>query len=193
MRATLALLLLIAGLAQAQVGGNPLPSPFGQPGSTPQFLPVEEAYQLEVEVRDDGSLRIYWQIADSYYLYQHRFTFKLMDASGEVPLAVEFPEALQHEDEYFGQVQVYYDHADIVAVPQRREGQATLTLGSQGCADAGLCYPPQSFLTRDFKRRYVHHFAESLDIGELLGQLRRHAFAGRLVVRIANVSRGRFT
>ncbi|MDH4039761.1 MAG: protein-disulfide reductase DsbD [Gammaproteobacteria bacterium] len=144
MRALLAsLLLLVTCLVHAQIGGSTAPAPFGAAATAPQFLPVEEAYQLEVEVREDKSLRVYWQIADGYYLYRHRFSFNLTDALGDVPLAVELPAGLQREDEYFGEVEVYYDHADILLAPGRVPADATLTLGSQGCADAGLCYPPQ--------------------------------------------------
>ena len=157
MRALLARFLLLVSLStacalvQAQPGGLAAGSPFGPAASNPQFLPVEEAYQVELEVLADKSLRIFWVIADSYYLYQHRFSFNLTDAAGEVPVAVELPEALQREDEYFGEVQVYYVQADILLVPERVPGVATLALGSQGCADAGLCYPPQTqYFTVDF-------------------------------------------
>ena len=150
MRALLAGLLLLASLlpvsalAQPQPGGLAGGSPFGQPSSSPKFLPVDEAYQIELEVRPDNSLRIFWVIAESYYLYQHRFSFKLTDAAGEIPVAAELPAALQREDEFFGEVQVYYEQADILLVPERVPQVATLALGSQGCADAGLCYPPQT-------------------------------------------------
>ncbi len=158
MRALLARFLLLvsllplAVLVQAQSGGLAGgQSPFGQTASSPKFLPVEEAYRVELEVRPDNSLRIFWVIADSYYLYQHRFSFKLTDAAGEVPVAMELPAALQREDEFFGEVQVYYEQADILLVPERVPGVATLALGSQGCADAGLCYPPQTqYFTVDF-------------------------------------------
>jgi thiol:disulfide interchange protein DsbD len=145
-------LLSLSALVQAQsgslVGGQ---SPFGQSASSLKFLPVEEAYRVELEVQPDHSLRIFWVIADSYYLYQHRFSFTLTDAAGEVPVAVELPPALQREDEFFGEVQVYYQQADILLVPERVPGVATLILGSQGCADAGLCYPPQTqYFTVDF-------------------------------------------
>ena len=156
MRALLAsLLLLSASLVFGQAGGaTPLTpaSPFGGITAGPQFLPVEEAYQVDIEAREDHSLRVWWQIADAYYLYRHRFTFKLTDEQGEVPLAVELPAGLQREDEYFGEVEVYYDHADILLAPERPTvGVVTLALGSQGCADAGLCYPPQvQYFTVDF-------------------------------------------
>lgn len=151
MRALLASLLLLAScLAHGQLTDRPASSAFGG-AAAPRFLPVEEAYQLAVEVREDHSLRLFWQIADAYYLYQHRFNFKLTDAQGDIPLAVELPEGVHREDEYFGKVQVYYDQADIRLVPQRVPSTATLAVGSQGCADAGLCYPPQTqYLDVDF-------------------------------------------
>jgi len=157
MRALLAsILLLAAGLAYGQTAGFPATAPFGTSPSAVQFLPVEEAYQVEIEVQDNNKLRIYWLIADDYYLYQHRFTFNLTDAQGDVPLDVALPEGLHREDEYFGEVEVYYNYVDIVLQPARTAGQATLTLGSQGCADAGLCYPPQS-----------EHFSIDFNSGEV--------------------------
>ena len=141
MRALLAsLMLTMACLASAQSAGNP----FGASANQPQFLPVEEAYQLAVEVQDDGNLHAYWQIADAYYLYQHSFKFRLEAAGESIPLGVDYPPALEREDEFFGQVRVYYDQADILLIPEQVPRQAVLRVGSQGCADAGLCYPPQT-------------------------------------------------
>jgi len=152
MRALLASLILLFALpAQAQLPTAGERPAFGAIAGQPQFLPVEEAYQLEIEVLADRSLRLYWQIADAYYLYQHRFNFTLADEAGEIPLAVALPPALEREDEYFGEVNVYYDQADIHLTPERATGLATLSVGSQGCADAGLCYPPQkAYFTVDF-------------------------------------------
>jgi thiol:disulfide interchange protein len=146
MRSLFALLLILATcLAQAQSGGPATPSPFGAPGASPQFLPVEQAYQVDVALNPDHSLQVFWTIAPGYYLYQHRFNFKLRDDRGEVPLVAEYPEGLHHEDEFFGEVTVHYVEADIRLVPgQAPSGTATLAVGSQGCADAGLCYPPQT-------------------------------------------------
>ena len=107
------LLWLIASSCSAQAFNSPGQDAFGTAGSASEFLPVEEAYQLEVEVPAAQKLRLYWQIADSYYLYQHRFSFKLEDSAGPVELAVELPPALQRNDEYFGEVHVYYNQADI--------------------------------------------------------------------------------
>jgi thiol:disulfide interchange protein len=108
----------------------------------PDFLPVEQAYQLEVEILDEQRVRLYWQIAQDYYLYQHRFAITLEDDQGSIDLQSNMPEGLSHIDEYFGEVQIYYNSADITLDLQRSAQRATLTATSQGCADAGLCYPP---------------------------------------------------
>ena len=51
------------------------------------FLPVEEAYHLEVEQVDATTLRLYWQIEPAYYLYQHRFKVTMADAQGILGLS----------------------------------------------------------------------------------------------------------
>ena len=133
-----ALLSLFAPLALGQAATSPFAAPSAQ-----EFLPVEEAYQLEVEVIDDGRLRLYWQITDGYYLYQHAFKFKAND--GVPTLTPKFPQALERTDEYFGDVSVYYHQADIMlsASPALTPG-SVFAVSFQGCADAGLCYPPRT-------------------------------------------------
>ncbi|MGB1439648.1 MAG: protein-disulfide reductase DsbD domain-containing protein, partial [Luminiphilus sp.] len=134
----LALLLLLVPLwAQGQGLGDLV-------AKSAEFLPVDEAYRLEVERADDGSLRLYWQIEDAYYLYQHRFKATLEDADGTVPTRFEFSPALEKTDEFFGDVRVYYNYADLRLLAERSFGSARLSVTYQGCADAGLCYPPHT-------------------------------------------------
>ena len=142
MRAVLAsLLLLISGACLAQsftaVDRN-------LPGATAtqDFLPVEQAYQLDVEILDEHSVRLHWQIAPNYYLYQHRFAFDMQDDKGSIDIEPDMPAGLSRNDEYFGEVEVYYHSADITLSLQRNTQRATLSASSQGCAEAGLCYPP---------------------------------------------------
>lgn len=140
--------------AQQIAEGQPAASSIAPGISTPDFLPVEEAYQLAVDIEDQRHVRVYWQIEEAYYLYQHRFKFQLEDASGPIDLAINFPQAITHNDEYFGEVNIYYHYADIPLELQRDidlSHPASLTVTSQGCADAGLCYPPQKqHFTIDF-------------------------------------------
>ena len=144
MRALLAsFLILISGACYAEDFGA---ANQGLSGAkmAPEFLPVEQAYQLEVEIIDTQNIRVYWQIAPNYYLYQHRFDFNLENDQGAVDLIADMPTALSRNDEYFGEVQVYYHNADINLQVQQVIERGTLSVTSQGCADAGLCYPPYS-------------------------------------------------
>ena len=148
-----ATLLLVSTLGNAQglTAGGVGNSPFTSVGNEPEFLPVEEAYRLEVDLQENGEIRLYWQIADAYYLYQHRFDFTLTDDGGSIETQVQLPPALERTDEYFGEVRVYYNDADITLTPRRAARQAQLEVTSQGCADAGLCYPPRKqVFTLDF-------------------------------------------
>ena len=149
MRALIASVLLFSSLCLGQgLGGADRPAfggaTLGAPAGQPQFLPIDQAYQLEVEIPGERQLRVYWQIAPEYYLYQHRFAFELTDADGAIPLDAAMPPALARSDEFFGEVQVYYDHADVPLQLARATEQARLTVSYQGCADAGLCYPPET-------------------------------------------------
>jgi thiol:disulfide interchange protein DsbD len=59
----------------------------------------------------------------------------------------QIPEGIHKEDEYFGEVEVYYD-ALMVDVPVTGAEKETFIVEYQGCAEAGICYPPQ-------KRQYI--------------------------------------
>jgi len=114
--------------------GNPLS---GQ--AQPEFLPVEQAYRLGADF-EDGRLVLRWQIADGYYLYRHRFAF---NATPGGALNAQLPAGKGKEDEYFGHVEVYYHDVDA-RLTELPAGPFTLSVTSQGCADAGLCYPPHT-------------------------------------------------
>ena len=109
-----------------------------------EFLPVREAYRLDGALTADGQLRLYWQIAEGYYLYQHMFKVKHADGPAPANLSISFPPALDKTDEFFGDVSVYYDEADLTAALPDDATRLTLAITYQGCADAGLCYPPET-------------------------------------------------
>lgn len=153
-------LILQAGFAQGQdleaSPGDALSAVDPLAAHQDEFLPVEEAYQLALEVTDAEHLRLYWQIEDGYYLYKKRFSFSLQTADGDIELTPDFPEGVIREDEYFGKSEVFYNAADIsLALAAPVEG-GVLKISSQGCADAGLCYPPQRQAFRvDFVERSI--------------------------------------
>ncbi len=147
MRALLCIcLLLAASLTQGQGFPGSTTAAFST-GNAPVFLPVEEAYQLAVDIEGDDALRAHWQITEAYYLYRHSFKFALLPAGGgaESTPAADIPPGLQRSDEFFGDVEVYYDSVDItLATTAPVAAGDRLKVTYQGCADAGLCYPPRT-------------------------------------------------
>jgi thiol:disulfide interchange protein DsbD len=141
------LLALSAALPFATAGGDPLgaPAPLGdqQLVVADEFLPVEQAYRLDTALLDD-TLVLRWEIADGYYLYRHQFRF-VADPGGELTAAL--PEGQHKVDEYFGEIEAYYGEveATLTGLPAQ---PLSLAVTSQGCADAGLCYPPQTHYLR---------------------------------------------
>ncbi len=69
------------------------------------FLPVEQAFEFESEVIAPGKVEIFWRIADGYYLYKEKLKF---EADGVEIEPIELPPGHDHEDEFFGKTQVYY-------------------------------------------------------------------------------------
>ncbi len=123
------ILLLFPLLAQALPGGDLF--------KKPDFLPVGQAFMFSSERLESGETRLYWQIAEGYYLYQKRLKFEGLSVNQQPVL----PAGDEHNDEYFGQQHVYRQGLELV-IPASATGQ--VKVGWQGCADAGLCYPPQS-------------------------------------------------
>ena len=111
------------------------------------FLPARLAYKYSVAVVN-GELTVNYQIAPGYYLYRDRLGFE--SATPGVTIgAASFPVGEDHEDEYFGK-QVIYRGDVSIGVQLAFDGPPRdfdLKLKLQGCADAGLCYPPQTWTT----------------------------------------------
>ena len=117
---------------------------FGQ--KKPDFLPVDEAFELQPLVRkDDGSLEVSWRITKDYYLYRDRLKFTAVAPDALKLGKPALPPSLPYEDEHFGTTQVYRDKL-VVTLPAAgaTTGAVSLKVVYQGCADAGLCYPPQT-------------------------------------------------
>ena len=136
--AILGLLLPLSTVAQAQ---NSLAAALQ---AQSEFLPVREAYRLDGAITPGGDLRLYWQITEGYYLYQHAFKIRATGPGSAEELDVTFPPALAKTDEFFGDVSVYYGEADLLVTLPDSTDALTLAVTYQGCADAGLCYPPET-------------------------------------------------
>jgi thiol:disulfide interchange protein len=109
-----------------------------------QFLPVDEAYQLTLVADGDQRLILQWVIAPEYYLYRHAFKAQASDSEGSIAANFVVPDGLAKTDEFFGDVEVYYDALEATVALERTTELAQIKVTYQGCADAGLCYPPET-------------------------------------------------
>jgi len=110
--------------------------------SGPRFLPVDEAFELEVS-RVDDKVRVRWFIMPGYYLY--RQTIAVQAQSGHLG-EPSLPRGEARHDEYFGDVEVYHDELVVELPVIEAEGKMAVLVKYQGCAEAGYCYPPQKRL-----------------------------------------------
>ncbi|MFL6696692.1 MAG: protein-disulfide reductase DsbD [Vitreoscilla sp.] len=106
-----------------------------------EFLDPDQAFQLSVRVLDAKRLELSYKVAPGYYLYRERFKFTSPDAKLGEP---QVPPGKKHYDTALEQnVETYHDGV-VVVLPVVSAGKAfTLNATHQGCADKGLCYPPQ--------------------------------------------------
>jgi len=122
-----------------------------------EFLPVEQAFQTTASTQADGIV-LHFDIAPEHYLYARQFRLNWPKGLDDLPALPGFAagelNASWHDDPSFGRVQIYRDSLDwavklpmLSAEQQARLQQAgaVINVRYQGCADAGLCYPPQQW------------------------------------------------
>ncbi|MXY15340.1 MAG: protein-disulfide reductase DsbD [Proteobacteria bacterium] len=110
-----------------------------------EFLHPDEAFQVSARIEDANTIVTDWKVVDGHYLYKDKIAVAPRDKSEAVLGVVQLPPGKEMHDEFFGQV-VTIDHDFEADVPIRQISanlQALdLEVTYQGCAKAGLCYPP---------------------------------------------------
>ncbi|MFA9950408.1 protein-disulfide reductase DsbD [Dentiradicibacter hellwigii] len=120
---------------------------FSLPAAAEEFLPPEEAFRASVRALDSQTVEVNFDIAPGYYLYRDKFRFSAEPALLLPAGAPALPRGKQKHDENFGDVEVYYEQLSLrLPINRNRSGTLPLTLlmTSQGCAEGGICYPPQA-------------------------------------------------
>ncbi|MWV12034.1 protein-disulfide reductase DsbD [Pseudomonas sp. R-28-1W-6] len=151
MRRLLPLVLFLLFSLPASAGlFDPRPSgessaPLGAPlNNSSDFLPVREAFRLSLVESSPSAVKLRFVNTEGYYLYRHAFKFRIEPsdlAKGEALIPAGQPK----HDEYFGDVEVYYGITDIELPLDNPIGLPfTVHVTYQGCADKGLCYPPEN-------------------------------------------------
>ena len=107
----------------------------------PVFLEVDKAFKMS-SLTSEQDVIVRWQIAPEYYLYKHQLLFTVKtDTDDARTIVVSLPNGKHKHDEYFGDVETYFGELEV-NVPVS-SGNFEMHVQYQGCADAGLCYPPQ--------------------------------------------------
>jgi thioredoxin:protein disulfide reductase len=107
------------------------------------FLPPDVAFHV-MAANEGKTLRIRWVLADGYYLYAHKMDIKA--ESPDLVLSVPvYPRGIVKTDAYFGSQEIYRQQVEVTVPYSRIDAGAhplQIKVTYQGCADAGLCYPP---------------------------------------------------
>ena len=108
------------------------------------LLPVDEAFALDARAVDDSRARFSFTIANGYYLYRHRFSVQALD-EGLPAGTLDIPHGTPHHDEFFGDVETWRGQvaAELAGLEGSLSSARRFRLKYQGCANAGICYPPQ--------------------------------------------------
>jgi thiol:disulfide interchange protein DsbD len=144
MRRLLCLLFLVLALPATAAGllESRSSSTLGSINNSADFLPVREAFQLSLVESTPQSIKLRFVATEGYYLYRHRFQFRADPADVTLGPA-QLPDGQKKHDEYFGDVEVYHGILDV-ELPRTDQRAFILAVTYQGCADKGLCYPPET-------------------------------------------------
>jgi thiol:disulfide interchange protein DsbD len=136
----LAATLCLAGLASAKPWWMR-----GVESNESDFLPPDVAFRVTSRV-DGNVLRVRWVIADGYYLYRQRMAIKA--ESPDLTLSEpSFPKGMVKTDPYLGTQEIFLQQVEAAVAFNRIDAGAhpmQIKVTYQGCAEAGLCYPPIS-------------------------------------------------
>jgi len=129
---------LLAGLALFAALGSGQAWAIGED----EFVPPEQAFKYTAKA-DEKQVTVEWQAMPGYYLYQKRLGLSAATPGVTVGESV-YPKGEIHKDDYFGEQQVFRGKFKVTAPLTRAKAgdSIALKLKWQGCADAGLCYPP---------------------------------------------------
>ena len=155
-----AALLPVTEIAQSRVsassrssaaGEQPLADVLGASDFADDLLPPELAYLPQITEASSYAIDLNWFIEDGYYLYRDKLSFSLEHANGLQTAEVLVSEGREQHDEFFGNVMVLRQSADARIILANSDSfsadelagtEGILTIGYQGCADIGVCFPP---------------------------------------------------
>jgi thiol:disulfide interchange protein DsbD len=147
----LAAALLLGHAAPARAADADAIAALGASSGGDEFLHPDQAFQIAAKSVSPDRVEVSFTVHPGYYLYRSRLKFAVAEGQPAALGTPELPAGEKKVDDYFGEQEVY--HHDLVArLPVSRgaspAGKLKIDVGYQGCAEAGLCYPP---LTKTFE------------------------------------------
>ena len=111
------------------------------PDKRQEFISPDEAFVMSVSEINNNQMLINWEIEKGYYLYMGMFEFSTDQDEVKI-IEATMPDGIRKVDEFFGDVDVFYNKTNVKLVFNKIIEGTNLIVKYQGCADAGLCYPP---------------------------------------------------
>lgn len=119
------------------------------------FLPVDQVYEMSYYL-DGPEFVIDWTITPNYYLYKDKFYYSVVSDSAlnadgvaytteQVVTDIQYLDTWEEQyDPTFDEVlKIYHSAMSVRLMLADMPRQFDMKVTYQGCADAGLCYPPQ--------------------------------------------------
>ena len=115
---------------------------YAAPLGEAEFLSPDDAFKISFSYPSDNQLIVTWDIEKDYYLYVGMINFSLIDTNKNNILKIELPKGLKKTDEFFGEVDIYKGRVSANVFFENPIDSIKFQVMYQGCAEAGLCYPP---------------------------------------------------
>lgn len=114
--------------------------------NAPDILSVDQAFQLQPVERTTRGLKLGWLVSTGYYLYRERIHVEAVEPAAIKLPAAKLPAGEKHHDEHFGDVHIYRGGSYEAEIPNSKSLKQVrkLKISYQGCAESGVCYPPQT-------------------------------------------------
>ena len=158
-------LLLLFGLTSEMLA-EPISISSVLQSQNQQFLHPDEAFIVQTVFVKKNQLEISFQIAEGYYLYKSKI-FLTSENKGSKKIYPRLPAGEIKNDPTFGEVEIYRSGVILRTDPLANDDvqDKSLFLSYQGCAEDGICYPPQT-KSIDFRESSGEPLSETLSILE---------------------------
>ncbi|MBK6377696.1 MAG: protein-disulfide reductase DsbD [Xanthomonadales bacterium] len=140
----------LAGNAEAasplafKLGGGSVLGSNAESFDADETLPPEQAFVFEAIELSPTEVLARWSMPKGYYLYRDRSELSVVQGRDVEAGAAQWPQGVDHTDEHFGTVEVFYNQVEVPVSLRRADGRAqTIQLQGefQGCKENGICYP----------------------------------------------------